>query len=211
MRKIKLITDKDAEFIKAHYKGTPAAKMCELLEKETGTIVGKTTMLVFYKQNGLKSGLDGRFKKGHRPQNAFKKGFEGLTEEQIERIKAHQYKKGDKPWDTKEIGTRSLRTKDDKRQYAWIKLSDNNWVMEHNLVWEKAYGKLPEDKILIHIDGNNYNNSLDNLMPVTRQELLNVNQEGLTDDAELNKVIIYRAKINRKLGRKGWIAVITHT
>ena len=203
MRKIKIITDKDAEFIKAHYKGTSAKTMCELLKEETGTTVGKTTMETFYRQNGLKSGLDGRYKKGNKPLYAFKKGFEGLTEEQIERIKAHQYKKGNKPWDTKEVGTKVLRTKKNKKQYVWVKLSDSNWVMEHVLVWEKAYGKLPEDKILIHIDGNNYNNSLDNLMSVTRQELLNVNQEGLTDDAELNKTIIYRAKINRKLGRRG--------
>lgn len=203
MRKIKIITDKDAEFIKAHYQGVSAKTMCELLKEETGTIVGKTTMETFYRQNGLKSGLDGRYKKGNKPLYAFKKGFEGLTEEQIERIKAHQYKKGNKPWDTKEVGTKVLRTKKNKKQYVWVKLSDSNWVMEHVLVWEKAYGKLPEDKILIHIDGNNYNNSLDNLMSVTRQELLNVNQEGLTDDAELNKTIIYRAKINRKLGRRG--------
>ena len=203
MRKIKLITDKDTEFIKAHYQGVSTKKMCELLKEETGTIVSESTMQVFYKQNGLKSGLDGRYKKGHRPQNAFKKGFEGLTEEQIERIKAHQYKKGDKPWDTKEVGTRVLRTKNNKKQYAYVKLGDCNWKLEHILVWEKAHGKLPEGARLIRIDGDNYNNNLENLMPITSQELLNVNQEGLTDNAELNKAIIYRAKINRKLGRKG--------
>ena len=119
------------------------------------------------------------------------------------RVSSTWYKKGNKPWLTKEVGTRVLRTKNNKKQYAYVKLGDCNWKLEHILVWEKAHGKLPEGTRLIHIDGDNYNNNLDNLMPITSQELLNVNQEGLTDNAELNKAIIYRAKINRKLGRKG--------
>jgi hypothetical protein len=68
-------------------------------------------------------------------------------------------------------------------------------------IWEQAHGPIPKGQCLIFLDGNNRNVSLDNLQPVTRKQLVRLNQSKLiSDDAELTKTGVIIADILSKIG-----------
>lgn len=51
-------------------------------------------------------------------------------------------------------------------QYSGVRLTSQpaiGQVMEHRLVWEGVFGAIPDDHDVHHIDGNTYNNSIENL------------------------------------------------
>lgn len=51
-------------------------------------------------------------------------------------------------------------------QYSGVRLTSqpvNEQVMEHRLVWEGAFGKVPEGHDIHHVDGNTHNNNIENL------------------------------------------------
>lgn len=65
----------------------------------------------------------------------------------------------------------------------YIKTEDG-WVRKKNLV----YGKIPDGKILVHLDGNRKNCSKDNLIPITRkQSALMTYNDFWSADAEVTK------------------------
>lgn len=49
-------------------------------------------------------------------------------------------------------------------------LVDGKTRQEHRLVWEAAHGPIPDGYEIHHVDGNGHNNSLDNLVLLSRSE-----------------------------------------
>lgn len=47
---------------------------------------------------------------------------------------------------------------------------DGKTRQEHRLVWEAAHGTIPDGYEIHHVDGNGHNNSLDNLVLLSRSE-----------------------------------------
>lgn len=72
------------------------------------------------------------------------------------------------------IGTERI----DARGRVFIKITDHparaklgkdsNWVQKDRYLWEKAYGKLGTDQLLIHLDNDKQNCELSNLYVVSR-------------------------------------------
>lgn len=69
-----------------------------------------------------------------------------------------------------------------KDGYLYVKVADNplpknftvaqireNWVVKHRLVWESAYGKIPDGKLIIFLDGDRSNFDLENLYCIDRK------------------------------------------
>ena len=72
----------------------------------------------------------------------------------------------------------------------------NTWELKHRAVWEKEYGKIPNNHIIIFLDGDKLNCSIENLMLVSRSELLILNRNKmLTDDAVMNHTAAILAKL----------------
>ena len=179
------IKEKEKEFIDSHYKGVSTSKMAKLLYEATGTKVNKSTIVEYYRRKGFKSGVNGRFQKGHV----------GLSEEKLNNIRRTQYKVGHKPLNHKPIGASYIRSDG----YKYVKVAEHNWKTEQKLVWKEANGEIPDGYKILHLDGNSLNNNLDNLMLISNGESVTVNGYGLTKDADLNKAIVLTARLKYKL------------
>ena len=45
-------------------------------------------------------------------------------------------------------------------------------------IWEENYGEILSNYVIIHLDGNRYNDELNNLKAISRRELLQLNQKN---------------------------------
>jgi hypothetical protein len=69
--------------------------------------------------------------------------------------------------------------------YIVVKVSDRNnryhknWRRKHDIIWEKAHGKIPRGHKVIFADGDKLNFDLDNLVLVSSGELVVMNRCNL--------------------------------
>ena len=84
-----------------------------------------------------------------------------------------------------------------KEGYIMVKVAQpNKWVAKHRYMYEQHYGKIKGSDVIIFLDGNKKNVSIDNLRCVTRQQSKYMSVRGLVyDDAELTKVGIEVANL----------------
>lgn len=150
------------EFIFANYKGIGPKEMSKIIFEKFGYEMPHKNVKSFYQNNKLNSGLDGRFKPGHTP---WLKG-KHITFPGSEKT---QFKKGNRPKNVLEVGTQILKSDG----YLWEKIAEpNKWKQVHKMLWEEAYGEIPAGNVIIFLDGNAQNITLDNLALVSREEHL---------------------------------------
>lgn len=145
------------------------------------------------KRFGYNTGFNGQFKKGHKTWN---KGTKGLTG-----INKTSFKKGHKPWNKKEVG--SERT--DVEGYILVKVDEPSvWKLKHRIMYEKYHNvKLTQDDVIIFADQNKSNLEKDNLILITKNQLLKMNQDKLIfNDKELTKTGVNIAKLIIKTKEK---------
>ena len=185
-------TEEEKEYLKqitpGHYHKEIQKMMNEKfnLELTLGQIKGAVQR---YKLN---TGITGHFKKGYTP---FNKGTKGLT-----RANRTSFKKGNKPKNYKPVGSERLT----KNGYIQVKVQDpNTWKSKHIVIWEKENGPLPKGHAIIFADGNRENLDIDNLILVSRRQLLILNQHKLIqDNAELTKIGVNIAKLQEKINER---------
>ena len=188
-----------AAYIREHYKGTGHAAMAAQLKAVFGREYTTAQIKAYYQNHKLNSGLTGRFEKGHISHN---KGLKGCIAPGCEK---GWFKKGGQPWDTVPVGT--IVTKTDG--YLWKKIDDKpgiwlqNWKQLHLLLWEEAYGPVPEGYRVIFKDKNKQNCVLDNLALVSMAENVVMNREGLRfENPEHTEAGILIAKIKIAAGKQ---------
>jgi hypothetical protein len=132
------------------------------------------------KRYGVKTGFDGRYKKGNVPPNKGTKGLTGANKT--------SFKKGHQALNYRPIGSERIC----RDGYTEIKVADpNKWKLKHRLIWEEANGPVPKGYALIFGDGDKRNIKLDNLLLVSRAQLARLNQNHLIqNDTELTKTAI---------------------
>lgn len=90
--------------------------------------------------------------------------------------------------------------------YWFVKRANNLWVLKHRYLWEMENGPVPEGSVIIFGDGNPLNFDLSNLLCVTRQDLLTMNEQRLIfNSPELTKTGLLIAQLinaTRKRGKK---------
>jgi hypothetical protein len=147
-----------------------------------------STQIKDYKHNHkISSGFDTKFKKGHRPVNAFPKGHRP----------ANAFKTGHKPWNSLPVGSEVVKS----NGYLWIKTSEPNiWKPKHVVLWESVNGEVPKDKKLFFLDGDNTNISIDNLELVSNHEILTLNENRwIKSNPEFTKAGLTLTKLTIKL------------
>ena len=198
-------TAEHIDFIRQNIAGCPFKELTEKFNAQFGFELKTASMATLADRYGLHNGRDvrtalaslgvnTRFKPGQVPHNKGKKGFcdEGA--------KATHFKKGNRPWNWKPVGTERVNTDG----YVYIKIADpNKWKQKHHLTWEAAHGPIPKGHNVIFGDGNRLNVTLDNLILVTNAQMARLNQNGLIqNDADLTRTGVVIADLITAISSK---------
>lgn len=180
------------DYINQNYCGVGPMEMAERLNEMFGTQYSKSQMKSFYANNKLNSGLDGRFVKGLVPANKGKHTGGGPEETRFDI--------GHKPYNTLPVGTRVKKSDG----YWAVKTAEPNvWEQIHRRIWEGHNGKIPPGHVVIFGDGNKDNLDVNNLILVTKKQLVRMNQNGLIrSDIELTKTGIIMADMITKIAER---------
>lgn len=158
-----------------HYK-----EIMELVNEKFGLELVVTQISRAIKSNGFKTGFTGQFQKGSVPFNKGKTGFNYGKET--------AFKKGHRPATYRPVGSERVN----RDGYTEVKVADPNvWKLKHRWVWEQHNGPVPKGYALIFADGDKSNIAVDNLIMVSRAQLVRLNQNGLIqDNKELTETAI---------------------
>lgn len=108
---------------------------------------------------------------------------EYMSKEAIERTKATRFKVGDKPPNTRKIGSKRI-TEDG----VMVKVGPNKWDYEHRVKWIKKNGPIPDGYILFH-----------SLVSMVERCWINRNAKLIKGDRECNEALINMAKLRCKV------------
>lgn len=174
------------DFIANNIKGTRIPDLVNMVNKTFNTSYTYTQISGYTKRYGLKNGLDTTFKKGNIP---FNKGLKGQYAPGSEK---GWFKKGQVPVNHREVGSERIS----KDGYIEIKVAEpNKWKLKHRVVWEQHNGQVPQNRVVIFLDGNKLNVDISNLALISRSELKIMNQIGLKyGNTEATKVGVMIAK-----------------
>ena len=190
---------KHIDFIAKNIKGRPYKELTEMFNKEFGLNVSVGAVIKVAFLNKLKNEINTRFTKGRKPtyfrtgHTPWNKGLKGAYASNS----LTKFKKGNKPHNYRSIGSERINFDG----YVEIKVADpRKWKLKHRIIWEEAHGKIPKDHIILFADQNKLNVSLDNLMLVSKREVLIMNRRKLIfDDPELTKVGKLNANVHSKI------------
>ena len=110
------------------------------------------------------------------------------------------FKKGNIPPNYKPVGSERV-TRDG---YTEVKIKDpNKWELKHRHIYKKHYGEIPSGYNVIFADKNISNFDIDNLILVSKAEMLMLNREKLIfEDKELTKTGVNIVKLINKTKNK---------
>lgn len=137
-----------------------------------------------------------RFAKGHVPAN---KGIKGIN---YEGMKATQFAKGAKPPNYRPVGTiRFIRDKTDG--YYEIKMAEGmrQWKLLHRVIWERLNGEIPDNHIVIFLDGNPKNLNIKNMALMTKAQNMKRNTVH-NYPKEIVHLVQLQAALNRQINKR---------
>ena len=77
-----------------------------------------------------------------------------------------KYNRKDKAIFAREIG---FESPPDKNGLVRIKINDKQWKYKQRYIYEQYYGEIPEDYVVIFLDGDKTNYNIDNLYAVSKE------------------------------------------
>lgn len=120
----------------------------------------------------MKTANAGSFKVGDEPWNKGKLGWSASGTEKT------RWVKGQPGRNWKPVGSISIRADKNKTLRRFVKVAEPNlWQLYAVHIWEQANGKVPDGKVLHHVDHDALNDVLSNLTPLTRAEHLAVHRQ----------------------------------
>jgi hypothetical protein len=124
----------------------------------------------------LQSGKNSRFNKGNISHNTGKKMEEFMSREQIEKVKASQFKKGIIPHNALIAGTLVEREDKNGTIYTFIKVEGKRTLeLYQRYVWEQNFGPIPKGHIIRFKNGNTKDFSPENLLCLSKKDNMKMN------------------------------------
>ena len=178
VNRLRLYTEEQIRFIHDNYAGRSVAGLTALFNERFDADKTARQIKTFVSNRGLVSGRTGRFEKGRKPWNTGTKG-QGLTG-----ANPGSFKKGTVPQNRRAVGAERIDSKDG---FVLVKIAERDpytgfstrFKHKHVYTWEKEHGPVPDGYVVAFKDGDKNNcEDIDNLMIITRAELLNLNRHG---------------------------------
>ncbi|MBY0419382.1 MAG: HNH endonuclease [Pararheinheimera sp.] len=176
-------TTEQLAFIKSHCTTLMDPLLCAAFNERFKLSLKPGQIKSTRKNHGFLTGRTGRFEKGNKPSpNARPTGPNKTS-----------FKKGDKPHNWVPVGTERVNGDG----YIDIKMAEPHvWVYKQRVLWEAKNGPIPEGCCILFKDGDNRNFADDNLMMVSRSELVVMNKMQLGQlPAELKESGLLLAKL----------------
>lgn len=172
----KLFNQEQEDFIRKNSDGVRNQELCDMVNKKFGLNIKKKQMANWRTNHNAmsKTSLYG-WKKDKKAGIDFKpqKEFSSASP----------------------IGTELI-----SKDTLLIKVGRGQWISKHRYLWEKEYGKLSKDDVVIFLDGDKRNFDLKNLVKIPKRQLAILNKKGmLTDNAEVNKSAIAYSELVSKV------------
>jgi hypothetical protein len=192
-----LFTKVQAAFIADGYKRLSIAELTAAVNRRFGTQFTKEQLKSFTHNHSIHSGRTGRFEQGHNSWNAGTKG-QGLTG-----ANPTSFKKGQIPHTKLRLWSERIN----RDGFIEISIPERNpytgaptrFKHKHVWLWEVKNGPVPKGHAVIFIDGDPQNCVEENLMLVTRAELLSLNLHGYKEvPADLKPSVLALAKVEAK-------------
>lgn len=192
-------TDEMIEYVRNIYPHYTNKEIAQMLKERYGITVRPMSLRNLHQKYKYEDKLVnvGCFKKGQEAWNKDRP----MSEETREKLKYTWFKNGHTPANTRPIG--SMRENTDG--YVVIKTKKTGrWTLYQRHIYEQAHGvKLDKDDLVLFADGNTRNFDVENLVRVTREELLFLNQEGLiSSDQDITKAGVGVAKLMAKINER---------
>lgn len=169
-------TDEMKDYLREIVTDRPYKEVLALFNQKFNTHLKLSALRSSLKRFGILNGFSGFFTKGMEPWN---KGTKGLV-----KSNKTSFKKGNKPINWKPIGSERL----DRDGYTLIKINNEGsmwerWTAKHKYLWEKYNNrKVPKGHVVIFADQDKRNFNEENLILVSKAELLKLNRNKLLFD-----------------------------
>jgi hypothetical protein len=188
----RLFNEVQEKFIRDNCKGINTIQLTKLFNEYFKTNFTQPQIRNYMHRYGITNGVNCTFKKGSVPINKGKKGMPSHPN-----MIATQFKKGVKPRNWLPVGSERINTDG----YVDIKIAEpNKWKGKHKIIWEEHHGAIPEGHVVIFGDRNRHNFDIDNLILVSKKQLLIMNQNRLIqNDTELTKTGVIIADLLSKI------------
>lgn len=194
MKEVHIWSEEEKEYLKRITPGHHHKEIQEMMNKRFNLDFTLNQIKAAIKRYKLKTGFTGRFEKGHTPLN---KGVKGIWNKGCEKT---WFKKGNIPKNHRPVGSERITVDG----YVEIKVAEpNKWRLKHNVIWEEHNGPIPKGHVVIFGDRNPLNLDINNLILVSRKQLLILNNNKLIkNDVELTKTGIIIADIYSKINER---------
>lgn len=131
---------------------------------------------------------DGKFKKGSISHNKGKKWDEYMPKDSQRRSMKTTFKKNNIPINHRPVGSERINVDG----YIEIKVAEpKKWELKHRFIYKQFYGEIPEDHVIIFLDGNKLNVSIDNLVLINQHQNLILNKKKLRS----NNITLMKASL----------------
>jgi hypothetical protein len=189
-------TEEEQKFMAEYVPGHSYREIQQAFIEKFGWEITLGQVNAYIGNHRLYTGRTGRFEKGQEAHNKGKK----MPPEVYEKAKATMFKKGQAPINYRPVGSERIS----KDGYIEVKVGDpNKWDLKHRIVYEQAFGKIPNGYALLFLDGNKLNCDISNLKLIRRSELLIMNRWSLRgEDAQSTDVASNLARLIDETNRK---------
>ena len=181
-------TDEEKEYLASIVKGKTYKELLILMNDKFEYEFSSQQIESALRRYNLKTGNTGQFKKYQEPWNKGLKGYMGANKT--------SFKKGTIPPNYKPVGTERFA----KNGYIEVKVKDPNvWELKHRYIYKKHHGEIPNGYNVIFADKNISNFDIDNLILVSKAEMLILNKNKfIFEDKDFTKVGVNIAKLINK-------------
>ena len=189
------------DFLRENAWGKSNAELARMFSEKFEVEKNSVQISSVKKRYGIKSGLTGRYEVGGVPFNKGRK----MSDTTYEKLKnsGTWFKTGNQSHNTMPIDS---VVKDHKDGYWYHKFSmtgktkRERWIPCHHEVWIKAHGPIPKDCVVIFLDGNKDNYTLENLALIKKSTNARLNQMHMRfKDSETTRTAIAHAQLKEAI------------